>query len=144
METSKEQQALSSLEQLIESGEWELGARLPAERSLALSMGASRNTVRNVLRILAGRDTSADAFASTCHGAGRALSRSQALKRTPGRDVLTQLSSRGILIRTNHIKGLAEEAPAAYKDIHQVVEASTQAGLTDIIARLTPLGCLKG
>ncbi|GAB6059526.1 RtcB family protein [Desulfonatronum parangueonense] len=94
--------------------------------------------------ILAGRTTSEDAFASTCHGSGRALSRSQALKRTPGRDILTQLTSQGILIRTNHLKGLAEEAPAAYKDIHQVVEASTQAGLTNKIARLSPLGCLKG
>ncbi|SDB59712.1 tRNA-splicing ligase RtcB [Desulfonatronum thiosulfatophilum] len=94
--------------------------------------------------ILAGRESSEDAFASTCHGSGRALSRSQALKRTPGRDVLTQLTSRGILIRTNHLKGLAEEAPAAYKDIHQVVEASTQAGLTNKFARLSPLGCLKG
>ncbi len=94
--------------------------------------------------ILAGRETSRTTFASTCHGAGRALSRSQALKLAKGRNVLDSLASQGILIRTNHLKGLAEEAPAAYKDIHQVVEATAQAGLTAKVARLAPLACLKG
>jgi tRNA-splicing ligase RtcB len=94
--------------------------------------------------ILAGKETSREAFASTCHGSGRALSRSQALKLGKGRDILERLTERGILIRTNHLKGLAEEAPDAYKDIHQVVEATAQAGLTTKVARLVPLACLKG
>jgi tRNA-splicing ligase RtcB (3'-phosphate/5'-hydroxy nucleic acid ligase) len=88
--------------------------------------------------ILAGRKPAGPPFASTCHGSGRALSRSQALKLAKGRDVLDSLASQGILIRTNHLKGLAEEAPAAYKDIHQVVEATAQAGLTAKVARLKP------
>lgn len=94
--------------------------------------------------ILVGRQESAAAFSSACHGAGRALSRSQAVKRSPGRAVLEALSAQGIHIRTDHLRGLAEEAPAAYKDIHQVVEATAQAGLADKVVRLRPLACLKG
>ncbi|TVQ98551.1 MAG: RtcB family protein [Desulfovibrionales bacterium] len=94
--------------------------------------------------ILAGRETSRVTFASTCHGAGRALSRSQALKLAKGRDILDALNAQGILVHTSHLKGLAEEAPAAYKDIHQVVEATAQAGLTTKVARLAPMACLKG
>ena len=74
----------------------------------------------------------------------RALSRKQALKQSPGRAVLEALSARGIHIRTDHLRGLAEEAPVAYKDIHQVVEATAQAGLAKKVARLLPLACLKG
>lgn len=94
--------------------------------------------------ILTGLPTSRTTFASTCHGAGRALSRSQALKLATGRSILDSLAAQGILIHTNHLKGLAEEAPAAYKDIHQVIQASAQAGLTATVARLAPLACLKG
>ena len=94
--------------------------------------------------ILAGTQGSETAFFSACHGSGRALSRSQALKRGKGRDVLESLAAKGILIRTDHLRGLAEEAPMAYKDIHQVVEATAQAGLAGKVARLVPLACLKG
>jgi tRNA-splicing ligase RtcB (3'-phosphate/5'-hydroxy nucleic acid ligase) len=104
-------------------------------------VGGSMGTASYVLVGQAGGES---AFCSACHGAGRALSRSQALKRAKGRDVLEALAARGILIRTNHLKGLAEEAPAAYKDIHQVVEATAQAGLAKKVARLAPLACLKG
>lgn len=94
--------------------------------------------------ILAGQKSSAAAFCSTCHGSGRALSRSQALKHGKGRDVAQALAAQGILVRTDHLRGLAEEAPIAYKDIHQVVEATAQAGLAGKVARLAPLACLKG
>ncbi len=94
--------------------------------------------------VLLGQKDSEVAFYSASHGSGRALSRSQALKRAKGRDVLDALTARGILIRTDHLRGLAEEAPAAYKDIHQVVEATAQAGLARKVACLAPLACLKG
>jgi len=94
--------------------------------------------------VLLGQKDSEVAFFSACHGSGRALSRSQALKRAKGRDVLDALTARGILIRTDHLRGLAEEAPTAYKDIHQVVEATAQAGLARKVACLAPLACLKG
>ena len=94
--------------------------------------------------ILVGQKDSETGFCSACHGAGRALSRTQALKRSKGRDVLESLAARGIVIRTNNLRGLAEEAPEAYKDIHQVVEATVQAGLAQKVARLAPLACLKG
>ncbi len=104
-------------------------------------VGGSMGTASHVL---VGREESAAAFSSACHGAGRALSRKQALKQSPGRAVLEALSARGIHIRTDHLRGLAEEAPVAYKDIHQVVEATAQAGLAKKVARLLPLACLKG
>lgn len=94
--------------------------------------------------VLVGRKESAAAFSSACHGAGRALSRKQALKLSPGRSVLEALSAQGVHIRTDHLRGLAEEAPAAYKDIHQVVEATARGGLARKVARLIPLACLKG
>jgi tRNA-splicing ligase RtcB (3'-phosphate/5'-hydroxy nucleic acid ligase) len=94
--------------------------------------------------ILVGQAESKPAFFSACHGSGRAMSRSQALKQSKGRDVLAALTAQGIVIRTDHLRGLAEEAPSAYKDIHQVVEATAQAGLAAKVARLSPLACLKG
>lgn len=94
--------------------------------------------------VLLGQKDSESAFYSACHGAGRALSRSQALKRAKGREVLDALTAQGILIRSEHLRGLAEEAPAAYKDIHQVVAATVQAGLARKVASLLPLACLKG
>jgi len=84
------------------------------------------------------------AFASACHGAGRAMSRSEALRRYRGRSVVDDLASRGILIRSPSLRGVAEEAPGAYKDVSAVVEAADRAGLARIVARLTPLVCVKG
>ncbi|SEJ30239.1 tRNA-splicing ligase RtcB [Azotobacter beijerinckii] len=84
------------------------------------------------------------AFASACHGAGRAMSRHEALRRWQGRGVVDELASRGILIRSPSLRGVAEEAPLAYKDVGAVVEAAEQAGLARRVARLRPLVCVKG
>jgi len=84
------------------------------------------------------------AFSSACHGAGRAMSRSEALRRFKGRSVADDLAARGILIRSPSMRGVAEEAPGAYKDVSAVVEAADRAGLARIVARLTPMVCVKG
>ncbi|MGO8912439.1 MAG: RtcB family protein [Bradyrhizobium sp.] len=84
------------------------------------------------------------AFASACHGAGRALSRHQALRRWHGRQVIDDLAKRGIVIKSPSARGVAEEAPGAYKDIEAVVEAAHIAGLARKVARLVPVICIKG
>jgi tRNA-splicing ligase RtcB len=95
--------------------------------------------------ILAGMDASeAKAFASAVHGAGRAMSRNQALKQWQGRQVIDQLASRGILIRSPSPRGVAEEAPGAYKDVSAVVGVADCAGLARNVAKCTPLICVKG
>ena len=84
------------------------------------------------------------AFSSACHGAGRAMSRNQARKRWHGRAVIDELASRGILIRSPSLRGVAEEAPGAYKEVGRVVDAAHEAGLARKVARLEPLICIKG
>jgi tRNA-splicing ligase RtcB len=95
--------------------------------------------------ILAGtKEGMALAFGSACHGAGRSMSRHQALKEWKGRDVIDQLAGQGILVRTRSYRGVAEEAPGAYKDVSAVVDAADQANLARKVAKLTPLVCVKG
>ena len=95
--------------------------------------------------ILAGtKESEGLAFSSACHGAGRAMSRRQAGKRWQGRDVVKALESRGTLIRSPSLRGVAEEAPGAYKDVSRVVDVAHQAGLSCKVARLEPLICVKG
>ena len=84
------------------------------------------------------------AFGSACHGAGRRMSRSQALKRWNGKQVVAELHQRGILVRSPSMRGVAEEAPEAYKDVSEVVEATERAGLARRVARLLPLIVVKG
>ncbi|HUK07447.1 MAG TPA: RtcB family protein [Stellaceae bacterium] len=84
------------------------------------------------------------AFASACHGAGRALSRHQALRRWHGRQVIDELAKRGIIVKSPSSRGVAEEAPGAYKDIDAVVEAAHAAGLARKVAKLEPVICIKG
>jgi tRNA-splicing ligase RtcB len=84
------------------------------------------------------------AFSSACHGAGRAMSRHEALRRYKGRSVVDELASRGIAIRSPSMRGVAEEAPGAYKDVSAVVEAAHRAGLAQMVARLAPVVCIKG
>jgi tRNA-splicing ligase RtcB len=83
-------------------------------------------------------------FASACHGAGRAMSRHAALKLWQGRTVVDDLAGRGILVRSGSMRGVAEEAPDAYKDVRAVVEAAERAGLARRVARLVPYICIKG
>jgi len=95
--------------------------------------------------ILAGtKEGMAFAFGSACHGAGRSMSRHQALKEWRGREVIDQLAGQGILVRTRSYRGVAEEAPGAYKDVSAVVDAADQANLARKVAKLTPLVCVKG
>jgi len=84
------------------------------------------------------------AFSSACHGAGRAMSRHEALRRYKGRSVVDELAARGILIRSPSMRGVAEEAPGAYKDVSAVVGAADRAGLARTVARLAPVVCVKG
>ena len=83
-------------------------------------------------------------FGSACHGAGRSMSRHQATKQWQGREVVKDLASLNIIIRSPSFKGVAEEAPGAYKDIDAVVDATEKARLAKKIARLEPLLCVKG
>lgn len=95
--------------------------------------------------VLAGAVTSESlAFASACHGAGRAMSRHAASNTWQGRQVVDELAGRGILIRSPSSRGIAEEAPGAYKDVTAVVDAAQAAGLARKVARLAPLICIKG
>ena len=86
----------------------------------------------------------AQAFSSACHGAGRALSRHAALRQWSGRKIVDELAAQGILIRSPSSRGVAEEAPGAYKDVGAVVAAAERAGLARRVARLRPLICVKG
>jgi tRNA-splicing ligase RtcB (3'-phosphate/5'-hydroxy nucleic acid ligase) len=95
--------------------------------------------------ILAGRQEGMTlAFGSACHGAGRSMSRHQALRQWKGREVIAHLASRGILIRSPSTRGVAEEAPGAYKDVSAVADAAEEAKLAYKVARLEPLICIKG
>jgi tRNA-splicing ligase RtcB len=95
--------------------------------------------------VLAGTETSASrAFSSTCHGAGRAMSRTQAKKQMSGPELRKSLEGRGITVAASQWRLLAEEAPYAYKDVSQVVDACEGAGLSRKVARLRPAGVVKG
>ena len=95
--------------------------------------------------VLAGQPGSMErAFGTTCHGAGRSLSRTSARKRITGNELRRQLEAQGIVVRCPTNKGLAEEAPFAYKDVERVVSVVEQAGLARRVAQLRPLGVVKG
>jgi tRNA-splicing ligase RtcB len=96
--------------------------------------------------ILVGTDTAMkETFGSTCHGAGRMMSRSRAKKTINGNALKSDLKQeKGIIVIADSMSGLAEEAPQAYKDINRVVSISCQAGLSRKVARLRPLGVIKG
>ncbi|GIU95069.1 MAG: RNA-splicing ligase RtcB [Gaiellaceae bacterium] len=83
-------------------------------------------------------------FGTTCHGAGRRLSRTAARRRVHGSELRRELEARGIVVRCPSPKGLAEEAPLAYKDVDRVVRVVERAGLARRVARLVPLGVVKG
>ena len=83
-------------------------------------------------------------FSSSCHGAGRAMSRHKALHTWTGRQVIDELACRGIIVKSPSSRGVAEEAPGAYKDVDAVVDAADAAGLSRKVAKLVPLVCVKG
>jgi tRNA-splicing ligase RtcB len=83
-------------------------------------------------------------WGSACHGAGRCMSRHESARRWHGRSLVDQLAARGVLIRSPSLRGVAEEAPGAYKPVEAVVDAADRAGLAHKVARLEPLICIKG
>jgi tRNA-splicing ligase RtcB (3'-phosphate/5'-hydroxy nucleic acid ligase) len=95
--------------------------------------------------ILAGTaESMTRAYGSSCHGAGRRMSRHQAMRQWGGRQVVDDLRKQGIEVRTRSLRGVAEEAPGAYKDVSEVVEAADRAGLSKRVARVVPVICVKG
>jgi tRNA-splicing ligase RtcB len=85
-----------------------------------------------------------ETFGSTCHGAGRRMSRKKAKKAAGGRDLRAEFRAQGIEVRASSFGTVAEELPEAYKDVADVVEVVHQAGIGRKVARLRPLGVLKG
>jgi tRNA-splicing ligase RtcB (3'-phosphate/5'-hydroxy nucleic acid ligase) len=94
--------------------------------------------------LLAGVPSGDQTFFSTAHGSGRTMSRTKARKMWQGRQLQQDLEKRGIYVRSNSWSGLAEEAGPAYKDIDEVIEATEKAGISRRVARLTPIGNVKG
>ena len=95
--------------------------------------------------VLAGtRASMTQTFGSTCHGAGRTMSRKRAKKSIHGPALREQLDGQGIHVRAGSMSGLAEEAPAAYKDVNRVVEVVHGAGIAKKVARLRPMAVIKG
>jgi len=95
--------------------------------------------------VLVGTDVAMrETFGSTCHGAGRVMSRSQAKKKIRGQELKSNLESRGIRVIAGNMGLLAEEAPEAYKDVSQVVEVCHRTGISTKVAKLRPVGVLKG
>ena len=105
-------------------------------------IGGSMGTCSYVLAGVA--DSEQQSFASACHGAGRAMSRHKAARRWKGRNVVDELARRGILVRSNAWRGVAEEAPGAYKDVTAVVDVAHEARLARKVAKLEPIICIKG
>jgi tRNA-splicing ligase RtcB len=83
-------------------------------------------------------------FGTTCHGAGRVMSRTAAIQHARGRRIDRELAAEGIIAKCRSWKGLAEEQPAAYKDVSLVVDVVHRAGLARKVARLRPMGVVKG
>ncbi len=84
------------------------------------------------------------AFSSSCHGAGRRMSRTQAKGKWQGSALIRELSEKGILVKTHTAKGAAEEAPGAYKDVEEVAAVAEATGLSRRVARVRPIACVKG
>ena len=94
--------------------------------------------------ILVGQKEGEQAFYSTCHGAGRTMSRHQAMRTITGQEVVKNLEQKGILVKCRSLRGIAEEAPLAYKDVDDVVNVVHNAGLSKKVAKLVPLAVIKG
>ena len=94
--------------------------------------------------VLVGTEKSKEAWHTVCHGAGRAMSRHQATRTLSGKEIVRNLESRGIIVKCHSLRGIAEEASEAYKNIHEVVEVVHQAGLSKKVAKLVPLAVIKG
>ena len=116
----------------------------PALRAVGqpVLIGGSMGTASYVLVGI--KESEKQAFSSACHGAGRSLSRHAAIRRWNGRVIVQELEAQGIIIRSPSARGVAEEAPGAYKDVGAVVDAAEKARLARKVARLRPMICIKG
>jgi len=85
-----------------------------------------------------------EAFGSSCHGSGRQMSRHEAVKKASGKEIKETLKASGVIIKTNSISSLSEEAPYAYKDIEEIIEVISQTGIAKKVVRLKPLAVIKG
>ena len=94
--------------------------------------------------VCVGTEVSKETWHSVSHGAGRIMSRNEAIRRVSGQEVVNSLKSKGIIIRCQSVRGIAEEAPLAYKDVEEVVNVIHQAGLAKKVAKLMPLVVIKG
>jgi tRNA-splicing ligase RtcB (3'-phosphate/5'-hydroxy nucleic acid ligase) len=95
--------------------------------------------------VLAGTETAMlETFGSACHGAGRLMSRHQALRRAQGRNLIRELADRGVTVQAHDRRTLGEEMPEAYKDASEVVDSCAEAGLAVKVVQLRPIGCIKG
>lgn len=95
--------------------------------------------------LLGTKKAMSESFGSTCHGAGRLLSRTNAKKRISGRELQKELfDQKGIIVLAGSMSGLSEEAPFAYKDVRNIVDIAEKAGLSEKVAKLVPLGVIKG
>ena len=101
------------------------------------SMGASSY-------VMVGTEQSEEAWYTVCHGAGRTMSRSAAIRNLSGQEIINQLKAKGILVKCYSMRGIAEEAPQAYKNIDEVVDVVHNAGLSKKVVRLVPLAVIKG
>lgn len=94
--------------------------------------------------VLVGQQESKEAWHSVCHGAGRTMSRHSALRQFRGQTIIENLKKRGIIVKCHSFRGIAEEAPEAYKNVEEVVNVVQEAGLARKIAKLSPLAVIKG
>ena len=85
-----------------------------------------------------------ETFGSTCHGAGRILSRHQAIKKAKGRSIIKEMEEAGIIVKSAGKRTLAEEISEAYKDISNVIEVVNNVGISKKVAKMKPLGVVKG
>jgi len=105
-------------------------------------IGGSMGTASHILAGNPGNEELS--FSSACHGAGRSMSRRKAYKSWKGRQVVDELASQGIIVRSPTSRGVAEEAPGAYKSVDAVVDAADKAGLARKVVRVRPVICIKG
>jgi tRNA-splicing ligase RtcB len=99
---------------------------------------------RNSFVLVGTQKAMEETFGSTCHGAGRLMSRGAAIRATQGRSIARELADKGIIVRSVGRKTLQEEVPEAYKDVSEVVEVVHNAGLSRKVAKMRPLGVVKG
>src|SRR5262245_592910 len=116
----------------------------PSVRHLGQPVIIPGDMGRHSFLLLGAAGAMTESFGTTCHGAGRLMSRAQAKKAGRGVDLVGALAERGVTVRARSLRGIAEEMPWAYKDAAEVVDVVTRAGLATLVARLRPMIVIKG